>query len=77
MTDWNEKNELNEQELEQAAGGVNFSDDKYHRAKGGSDGPAYVLYRCPKCGDTRKIQALGDISPTCNICNGRVKMVKA
>ena len=77
MTDWNERNELSEQELDQVSGGVKFSDDKYHRAKGGSDGPADVLYRCPKCNATKKVKGFGSIAPKCDICNGQVLMVKA
>ncbi len=79
MTDrneMNENNELNEQELEQATGGVGFSDLKPgSRAKGGSDGPADVLYRCPKCGATKKVaakMALRALVPICENCHARM-----
>ncbi len=77
MTDrneMNESNELDEQELEQAAGGVDLAKFSRH-LKEKMDSIMTVLYRCPKCGATKKVQGPGGtFAPLCHNCI--VKMVK-
>ncbi len=77
MTDRNESNELNEQELEQAAGGVSFSDlSASRRGVSRLFDNDYVLYRCPKCGATKKVKGPGGIlAAMCEKCF--TQMVKA
>lgn len=55
MSENNEqKKELNEQELEQAAGG---------QISQISHGDITITYRCPKCGATQKIRSSPGIKP--------------
>ena len=69
MTDRNENNELNEQELEQTAGGISFSTPFRDLS---------INYRCPKCGATKKVKMPdGILAPLCDNCRGFVKMEKA
>lgn len=69
--------ELNEQELEQTAGGESSSDLKSHIARE-LPGRDYVLYRCPNCGATKKGHGVGssNIAPLCDKCHLNVQMVK-
>ena len=62
MTDRNEKNELNEQELEQVAGGVSDQSD--------------VIFRCFECNTAKRVTAQESvIAPTCDKCHKQ--MVKS
>ncbi len=76
MTDrneMNENNELNEQELEQTAGGFALESHRDVRDRFEED---YVLYRCPKCHATKKATGFfKDHATACAKC--RVIMVKA
>lgn len=62
-------NELSEQELEQAVGGIIF--DK-------GSGEITTNFRCPKCGATQKVKTESGLNPRPPMCDKcRVQMVKA
>ncbi len=77
MSDQNEmngNNELNEQDLEQTAGGVDLSDVR-RMIKEAVDSMA-VFYRCPECNAVKKVTRPGGTAPTCGNGHRPVKMVK-
>ncbi len=70
MTDrneMNENNELNDQELEQTAGGIIFEK---------SQDTITVNYRCPRCGATQKVKTSPGFllyPPKCPNCSALMK----
>ncbi len=72
MTDrneMNESNELDEQELEQAAGGIDLEDIRHALKE--AEKRDTILYRCPKCYATKRVQTRKGLSlpaPPCRNC---------